>query len=491
MGGDAPTPPLSLPLLLAAVAIGFFSLFPYNSLLSSATYFQHYYQYAAVKSASDVSELPTTNNEAFWKNASNWATVTMLVAMTIVQFFMITPFMLHRNVRIRIFAGGVILFISMLIMPVCAAGGGVSEVAAMTVLLLSSFLSGSGTSLLQSSCYGLFSTLPTIYVTAFAFGGGASGSFNSLLRIIIHYGLPTTFSGIKTGAVIFYCVGMVLLATACVLVVLLRYHPLLQQCCSSFAPNMSIWEDPPREHHPHTMPPTVDHSPTTLTICDSQPILAHSEPGFVQPESEDERFTESTTTQGQSTEGDDSSWSVMKRIWPMMLSGYLTFALSLVFFPRLGVKAMHKDYNPTTDTSATSSSSGWEPEEGMPLVVILMYNLGDFVGRLLPLKRSFWAPKPVLALITICRFVISITLLTLGLVEPKIINSTANPMVVFLFLGLTNGYILGNSIGYGCSDPSLKTESEHATAGTCMTFAMLLGCATGSVISLVVMVTVY
>eukprot|EP00796_Vickermania_ingenoplastis_P008363 gene8362-biopygen5720 len=228
--------PLNIPLLLASLFLGLCCLFPYNSFLSSPTYLEHYYQYAAVKSTNNVADLPQTNNESFWNNVANWATVMMLVPMALMQCVMMTPFMLRLNVQLRMIIGAVFLFVAMLLMPVCAAGGGVSEGGSIAIVLIACFLTGAATSLLQSSSYALFGTLPTRYVTFFVLGGGLSGSMNSLLRIIIHYALPTTFSGVKKGAVVFYSVNMALMALTVLVVILLRYNSVVTRKCRAFSP---------------------------------------------------------------------------------------------------------------------------------------------------------------------------------------------------------------------------------------------------------------
>eukprot|EP00796_Vickermania_ingenoplastis_P008364 gene8363-biopygen5721 len=165
----------------------------------------------------------------------------------------------------------------------------------------------------------------------------------------------------------------------------------------------------------------------------------------------------------------------------MMLCVFLTMFTSLTYFPGFGLKAMKSD---NSDDSSDDNKTEWKEESVIPMVIILMFNAGDTIGRCLPNFPKLWLPKLAVVALVLFRIVACLIPLVLGVVHPKVIDSNANPIVVFLFLGLTNGYLVGTTFAYGCSDERLKTESEHATGGTCMAFALLIGCSCGSVLAL-------
>lgn len=484
-------PSFSFPLLCAALFLGLCCLFPYNSFLSSPLYLEHYYQYAAVKDTDDVSTLPQTTNTSFWDNVSNWATVMMLVPMALMQCVMMINFMLRLNLQIRICLGSALLFIAMLLMPVCASNGGVSEGGAMAVVLIACLLTGGATSLVQSSSYGLFGTFPTVYVTAFVLGGGLSGSVNSLIRIIIHYSLPETFGGVKKGAVVFYAINMALMGLVCVVVFLLRYNRVVKQCCKAFYLETGILTDPALLEAAMAADKSGDAELGSSQDPEMDKKSETAEPFESGSDEEAKKVEEQLPV-----DEDASSWSVAKRIWLMMFCVFMTMFTSLVYFPGFGLNAMKSDSDsedkPVTEapTSREESSTdgpevvAWTPESVMPMVVILCYNAGDTVGRTVAMFPRLWMPKIGLVVLVFFRLIACMIPLVLGVVHAKIINSNANPMVVFVFLGVTNGYLVGNTFGVGCSDESLKTEREHATAGTCMAFALLIGCSVGSVVAL-------
>lgn len=476
--------PFSLPMLFAALFLGLCCLFPYNSFLSSPLYLEHYYQYAAVRDTNNVADLPTTTNTSFWNNVNNWATVMMLVPMALMQCVMMINFMLRLNLQIRICLGAILLFVAMLLMPVCASNGGVSESGAMAVVLIACILTGGATSLVQSSFYGLFGTFPTIYVTAFVLGGGLSGSVNSLIRIIIHFCLPSTFAGVKKGAVVFYAINMALMGLVCVVVVLLRFNRVVKQCCKAYYLETGIMTDRA------LLEAAIAADNAKELETGNTPDAENPSKGDKAESIEDaENGVEKIDDETGEVESGATSWSVAKRIWLMMFCTFMTMFTSLVYFPGFGLNAMHTDT--TSDSSSTDTSSAspkndaaWKPESVTPMIVILCYNLGDTVGRSVAMFPRTWMPKIGLVVLVFFRLVACLIPLVLGVVHPKIINSNANPMVVFAFLGVTNGYLVGNTFAKGCSDPSLKTEREHATAGTCMAFALLIGCSVGSVVAL-------
>lgn len=191
----------------------------------------------------------------------------------------------------------------------------------------------------------------------------------------------------------------------------------------------------------------------------------------------------------------------------MLCCGFNMF-ISLLLFPGIGLKAMHEDKTSSSSSSVSSSPSSimstkskfvmmltgdddnganYKPEAIMPMVVILMFNLGDTVGRGLTSSRKLWLSKRNTVILVIVRAIIAIIPLILGVIPSKIINSDVNPIIMFFFLGCTGGYIIGVTMGYGNSDERLETEDEHATAGTCMCFSLLFGITFGSIVSLLLL----
>ncbi|KAL7699351.1 nucleobase/nucleoside transporter [Lotmaria passim] len=503
-------------LYTAAAIFGFCCLFAYNSFLASPSYLEHYFQFAAVKSTDNVSTLPAAKTPSFWNNISTWVTVLMLVPMFLMQFFTLSPWVLRQNVQARMIVGAAFSLIAVLLVPVCAAGGGVSEGAAMAVLIIACLLCGAATTTLESALYAFFGSLPTKYITGFVMGGGFSGSINSVLRIVITVGLPSTFSGIKTSAVIFFAIGMALMVVTIAIVLLLRLSPLVR----SYVADYRRPGDVVRSAHAEAAEKLrlrelvhnldyVDASATrespanqggafevavggektqqdTLAPVQGSAEVELDEPGCERIDSSRVISSDDTDAPGTAAEEEDqaSVLVVVRKIWVMMVCLAANMFTTLVLFPGIGLNAMHVSTAAPTSTPDDDGTT-WGAEAIMPMVVILMFNAGDTVGRLIVNFRKLWVSRFVVPFLVVIRAIACVIPLALGVCTPRVINSDANPIVVFLVLGITNGYLIGLTMAYGSSDPHL-TQKERGIAGACLCFALLTGTTFGSVISLIV-----
>lgn len=482
-------------LYTAAAILGFCCLFAYNSFLSSPAYLEHYFQFAAVKSTDNVSELPQPHIKKFWSQISTWVTVLMMVPMFLLQFLMLSPFVLRQNIQTRMIVGAVFSLIAVLLVPVCAASGGVSEGAAMAVLIIACLLCGAATTTLESALYAFFGSLPTKYMTGFVMGGGFSGSINSVLRIIITVGLPSTFSGVKTSAVIFFSIGMALMVVTTAIVLAFRWSPLVRSYCIHYRQPGDVArcaheEDAQklRAKERAAAGNQTDSHPDNQTPLDADEMIAATA-AMQKAESHEmdqecalePAYHESDVAQAEEEEGEASVFAVVRKIWVMMICLTGNMFTTLVLFPGIGLNAMQT----SSTSSADQDDTTWGAEAIMPMVIILMYNAGDTVGRLSVNFRRLWVPRHVVPFIVIARMIACTIPLALGVCTPKVINSNANPIVVFLVLGITNGYLIGLTMAYGSSDPRL-TNKERAISGACLCFALLVGTTFGSVVSLIV-----
>jgi hypothetical protein len=502
-------------LYTAAAILGFCCLFAYNSFLASPSYLEHYFQFAAVKSTDNVSTLPAAKTPSFWNNISTWVTVLMMVPMFLMQFLMLSPWVLRQNVQLRMVVGAAFSLIAVLLVPVCAASGGVSEGGAMAVLIIACLLCGAATTTLESALYAFYGSLPTRYMTGFVMGGGFSGSINSVLRIVITVGLPSTFSGVKTSAVIFFAIGMALMVVTMAIVFLMRLSPLVRSYCVHYrrpgdvarSAHAEAAEKLHLQHLSLDVGNTEDAAAREGSLNADELIVTAAgvekvpqdagataqgaaeveadEPGCEATDSS--RVISNAEGEGSAAtpeeEGEASVIACVKKIWVMMICLTGTMFTTLVLFPGIGLNAMQ-----TSKPSANAENGDgttWGAEAIMPMVIILMFNAGDTVGRLIVNFHKVWAPRFWVPFIVVVRAIACVIPLALGVCTPKVINSNANPIVVFLVLGITNGYLIGLTMAYGSSDPRL-TQKERAIAGACMCFALLVGTTFGSVVSLIV-----
>ncbi|KAG5474620.1 hypothetical protein LSCM4_03793 [Leishmania orientalis] len=493
-------------LYAAAATLGVCCLFTYNSFLSSPSYMEHYFQFAAVKYTDNVSTLPQAQNKAFWSKISTWMTVLMIVPMFLVQFVMLTPWVLRQKVQYRVIVGASFSLFAALLLPVCAAGGGISEGSSMAVLIVACIMAGGATTVLQCALLAFFGSLPTKYMTGSVLGGGFSGSISSLLRIVITVGLPPTFSGVKTGAVIFFSIAMVLMVFVMAITMLMRLSPLVRSYCKDYRRSSDVARCAQREAAEKARARSLDSAaapcsgltPTQeqMSERDAEKMVADV---VVKKLNEDDVLAnypgqlESAIGEPLPCHEDDASaaeteasvFAVGRKIWLMMVCLMVNMLTTLLLFPGIGLTAMHKDSSGASGSSAGDGTT-WSAEAIMPMIVILMFNVGDTIGRLIVNFQKLWCPKHFVPVLVVARAVVCVIPLALGICSPRVINSDANPIAVFLVLGVTNGYVLGLTLAYGSSDPRLTSE-ERAIAGACMCFALLVGITSGSVLSLLIL----
>ncbi|CBZ24511.1 nucleobase transporter [Leishmania mexicana MHOM/GT/2001/U1103] len=155
-------------------------------------------------------------------------------------------------------------------------------------------------------------------------------------------------------------------------------------------------------------------------------------------------------------------WPVTKKIYPMMITCFLTFCITYLVYPGIIV--------------AVDSADGW-----FTTLIIAAYNFADLIGRLLTLWKRLWPSRKVILIASITR-IIFIPLLVLCAVHK--IPSKAVAYVLTITMGLSNGFVGALSMIYSPETPSLSTDGERAMAGQLTGACLLIGCAVGSLIQL-------
>ncbi|XP_046860507.1 equilibrative nucleoside transporter 3-like [Xenia sp. Carnegie-2017] len=165
---------------------------------------------------------------------------------------------------------------------------------------------------------------------------------------------------------------------------------------------------------------------------------------------------------------------IMKKIWHQGLSVVLVFLVTLATFPAVlsGIKSENN-----------GDGSEWTGKFFTPVVCFLLFNVGDFAGRVIagfvqkPGPDGYWMLG-----CTILRFVF-IPLFAFCNYQPRRSNATVYfkedywPVVFNLLFSVSNGYLGSLCMMYG---PDL-VESKHAeTAGTIMAYFLAIGLGLGS-----------
>ncbi|OWF41845.1 equilibrative nucleoside transporter 3-like [Mizuhopecten yessoensis] len=192
---------------------------------------------------------------------------------------------------------------------------------------------------------------------------------------------------------------------------------------------------------------------------------------------QEDGFAESSHSAGSLSQRSSSTFPVLKKIWREGLAVFITFAVSLSCFPAIcsSITSQHKD------------SSEWSGKYFTVIVCFLLFNLGDYAGRIV--SGQFQWPKisqsRLLLVVSLVR-VAFIPLLMLCNAQPRahlpvVFTSDVYPIVFILLLGLTNGYLCTLCMMYGPK----KVMMEYAEfAGASMSVCITIGLASGSLISL-------
>ncbi|GET86666.1 nucleoside transporter-like protein [Leishmania tarentolae] len=155
-------------------------------------------------------------------------------------------------------------------------------------------------------------------------------------------------------------------------------------------------------------------------------------------------------------------WPVVKKIYPMMITCFLTFGITYLVYPGIII--------------AVDSEDGW-----FTTTIIAAFNFSDLIGRLATLWRRLWPSRKVILITSIVR-IIFIPILVLCAVQK--IPSKAAAYVFTIIMGLSNGFVGTLSMVYSPETPSLTTDGERAMAGQLTGACLLIGCAMGSLIQL-------
>ena len=188
--------------------------------------------------------------------------------------------------------------------------------------------------------------------------------------------------------------------------------------------------------------------------------------------------------------------SVFKKMWLQSFSVWMVFFVTLSLFP--GVATMMKPqvdsgsslntmadafFDPNYDVISTSSSDSqtWL-EEWFSLILITLFMIFDFVGRLLPSFFVFFTPKTLWIPVVVRAVFFPLFSLMAAGIWTYGVNYFA-PIVMILF-ALSNGYFGTVAMIFG---PAETDPEESEVASTIMSFSLNFGIFCGSFFSLLLL----
>ena len=179
--------------------------------------------------------------------------------------------------------------------------------------------------------------------------------------------------------------------------------------------------------------------------------------------------------------------SVFKKMWLQSLTVWLVFFVTLSLFP--GVATMMKPYL-GEDSDLFSLSSEYDSSSGptnwlsdwFSLILITLFMIFDFVGRLLPSFFVIGSPS-TLWIPVACRLVFFplFSLMAAGIWTFGVNYFAPLVMIIFAF---TNGYFSTVAMIFG---PMVTSPEEYTTASTIMSFSLNFGIFCGSFFALLML----
>lgn len=408
-----------------AVGLGMSMLFSFNSFISAPSYVKKYYRYAAQNPSA------TTHMKSFWDNIESFISVTNMIPNLIFQFLVFTPLARRWKMQTKILVSMGFIIAAMLAVPICPLFKASEQVAA-AVLLSAVAVAGSATAFFQSTCFALLGNFPPRFTAGILFGIGISGSCTSLIQIITKAAMPDDYDAHANTSRIYFGISIGWMLLSFVSVVFLRQNAFAKKCIGEY-------RDDNEEGY--------------------APIRA----GDFAPDSDVSKVDEMQRS-SRSTQASTSVVGVIKKIYPMMLSTFVTFAITLTVFPGVGVSI---------------NSSAW-----FGIIIIFMFNFGDTIGRFASNLPRIWIPRQHLPVAAMARLIV--VPLFFFCLDPRWINGDVFPMILMFITGVSNGFIGSLSMIYGPQTETLETDAEKALGGNSMSLALLAGCSLGSCFALLI-----
>eukprot|EP00731_Ephydatia_muelleri_P028547 Em0020g191a len=311
----------------------------------------------------------------------------------------------------------------------CALDSNVSFVLTLCAVLTV----GIGSGMQQSSYYGLSGMLPPRYTQAVMAGESAAGLVVSFNRVVTKLAVAE----LRSGVIAFFVLSVLFILMCVVCQVYIAKSPFVRHY-------VAVCDGQKRAQHGGE---------------DNQSLLTSQ----LGPEKESDitfpmtvRFREMVLVR----------WRVTKQIWMHAISILIAFFFTLFLFPGIISEIQYCDI-----------------KDWMPVILITIFNLCDFIAKWLALVPIKWMTPRIVLLSCIGRviFVPLFLLCTSPSPTYPILTGPAWPIIFTVAFGLTNGYL-------GClpmvAHSKYVTEHKHKElAGTIMTWFLLTGLTLGAILA--------
>ncbi|KAI8078663.1 equilibrative nucleoside transporter [Halteromyces radiatus] len=187
---------------------------------------------------------------------------------------------------------------------------------------------------------------------------------------------------------------------------------------------------------------------------------------------------------------------LVKKSMGLIFAVAYVFVVTLMIFPSITalIKSVVR-HPPSSDNTSptrttTTSQSRFFDDDIFIAMHFLLFNVGDWVGRVLPLWSSFQTFKSSLLVIfsllrtgLIPLFLICNVVVSRERLLPVLINSDLAYFLLIWIFSVTNGWVSSLSMMAAPQQTYLRSAAEKSQIGSIMSFALVVGLAIGGCMS--------
>nr|AFR68834.1 nucleoside transporter 3 [Crithidia fasciculata] len=460
---------------VAAFMCGVSMLMPVNSVFSAPSYMLEFYLYAT----KDPHHVPQMTN--FWSNVLTYFNLISMVTCLVMEPLTLVKAFRRIPMRVRLLGGLCILIVEIIVLMAVPARG-TTEAGAVATICIAGFIGGLGTSMLESTVYGMFSAFPPSFRSIMMSGVGMSGVITSLIQIIVKAALPNTYEGVKTQSYIYYGLDVGILATTLVAVAMLRFNSFAQLHFGDLGGGKSkvdagklVGEGDELRETGATPAEADRFSAPSADQMEEKAATVHKDDPTAEPEQLD---GEDGEEEGESGDGDVAGptsneilratavFATLRRVKWMFIACCFNYLISLFLFPNI-------------------SSSVFPQSKWFATISVFIYNCCDVLGRLSSALRFMWPgsykKRWVIVAVSFAR-VIFVPLLLLH--SYHYIPSEAFGFVMMVLFGFSSGYVASMALVLGPQSQGIDNDGKRFVAGTLMGISILVGGTLGMVLSI-------
>jgi len=197
-------------------------------------------------------------------------------------------------------------------------------------------------------------------------------------------------------------------------------------------------------------------------------------------DSEREPLLSQSTVAG--PEPETSTFQIVCKIWPWIVSIFTTFTVTLMMFPAIAV---------LVESTGKGTGSRWSDVYFTPVACFLVFNVGDYLGRALSTtvqwpKNPSQAEWPMMIASLVRIAFVPLILFCNAVPDNRVVSdvyikSDAAYIIFMILFSVSNGYI--NSICLMHGPKTLERQIDQSRAASILVFYLMFGLTIGAILS--------